>query len=102
MRTQHEEVIVKGNDIQLKVAGRSANNKVAGAIIKYIEKEMEVSLVAMGAAAVNQMVKACIIARGILASKGIEMVIVPSFKNEEVNEVTKTAIRFYIRHYSMK
>ena len=103
MKTQHEELIdnPKEKEIMMRVAGKSPNAKIAGAIIKYIEREYEVSLVAMGAAAVNQMTKGCIIAKGMLASKGMDMVIVPSFRDEQVDEVTKTAVRFLVRYSKM-
>ena len=104
MKTQKEEVVQddKEKTVELRVAGGSTNSSVAGAIIKYWEKDYDVYLVAMGAAAVSQMVKACIAARGILAQKGIDLSIVPSWKSVEVNDVVKSAVRFYARCKSMK
>jgi len=96
MKTQQESVENNGNLIELKVAGGSQSSKVAGAVVKYMQEGKKVSLIAMGAGAVNQMVKAICIARGMAGPYGWNLTIVPGFVNEMVDGVSKTAIRFYI------
>lgn len=47
---------------------------------------------AIGAGAVNQAIKAVAIARGFLAPAGIEVAIVPSFKEQELDGKLTTAM----------
>ena len=81
----------------LKVAKSSEAKKVAGAIAAVLEKSKEVELHAVGAAAVNQAVKAIAIARGYVAPKGIDLVTVIAFMKVEINGNEKTGIRFIVR-----
>ncbi|MEZ7891844.1 MAG: stage V sporulation protein S [Candidatus Wallbacteria bacterium] len=81
----------------LKVAAQSNPKAVAGALAAVVEKEKEVELHAVGAAAVNQAVKAIAIARGFVAPKGINLVTVIAFSKIEINSEEKTAIKFIIQ-----
>ena len=96
MITQEEEIQQQDKTIVLKVAGGSAASRVAGAVVKYMTEGNEVTLLAMGAGAVNQAVKAICIARGFAAPKGWNLKCIPGFKDEDVDGVSKTAICFYI------
>lgn len=55
-----------------------------------------VQLNAVGAAAVNQAVKAITIARGFVAPNGIDLVAVPAFLEIEIDGEERTAIRFIV------
>lgn len=82
--------------IELKVAGRTPAAKAAGAIVKNFQEGKKVSLIAMGAGAVNQAVKAVCIARGMAAPHGYNLVCIPAFVDEVVDGESKTAIRLLI------
>lgn len=96
MKTQREVLEDRGTQVELKVAGGSQASKVAGAIVKYMQEGRKVSMIAMGAGAVNQMVKAVCIARGMAGPYGWNLTIIPGFVNEIVSGESKTAIRFFI------
>jgi stage V sporulation protein S len=91
-KTQSESFDKRDNFVLLRVAGGSNSSKVAGALFKYLEEGNDVSLIGMGAGAVNQMVKAVAIARGIAAPHGYNLSCIPAFRDEIVNGVSKTAI----------
>jgi len=97
MKTQHEQVIQSDDgDVTLKVAGRSEAKGVAGAIIRYMQEGSRVSLLAMGAGAVNQAIKAFCIARGMGAPYGWNLSCIPAFTDEIVDGTRKTAIKIRI------
>lgn len=98
MHTQREQHLEKDDsEMELRVAAGSPAAKVAGAIVKYMEEGYEVSLLSMGAGAVNQAVKACCIARGMAAPKGWNLQFIPGFVDERVGDTAKTAIRLFVR-----
>lgn len=80
----------------LKISARSNPKSVAGAIAAVIEKNGETELIAIGAGAVNQAVKAVAIARGYLAPKGFDLKTIIAFAKVEVLDTEKTAMRFII------
>ncbi len=97
MKTQHEETTEEDDGgMILKVASGSQSSKVAGALVKYMQEGRVVSLLAMGAGAVNQAVKAICIARGMAAPQGWNLSVVPGFVDETVDGAKKTAIRFFV------
>jgi stage V sporulation protein S len=51
---------------------------------------------AIGAGAVNQAVKAIIIAKGYLAEEGVDIVCTPSFVDVTIDTQERTAIRFLV------
>jgi len=90
----------KKNHIELKVAASSNPSSVAGSIAKNLQEGKTVSLLAIGAGAVNQMVKAYAIARGYMAPSGVDLILKGGFTDIEIldnNETKKkTAIRFQV------
>jgi stage V sporulation protein S len=82
--------------IELKVRGDSNPSSVAGALTKYYEAGETVELVAVGAAAVNQSVKALAIARGWIASHGKDLLVRPGFHTIEIDGQERTAIKFFV------
>ena len=77
----------------LKVSARSAPNSVAGAIAAVVRDKGEVEVQAVGAGAVNQAVKACAVARGYLATSGIDLVLIPAFANVVIDDEERTGIK---------
>lgn len=83
---------------KIKVSGMSKPASVAGAIAGIIRNGNEVvEIQAIGAGAVNQGIKAIAIARGFLASSGVDLVCVPSFTNVVVNGDNKSAVILKVR-----
>ena len=86
----------KDNKINLRITGRSQPASVAGSAVKNITEGREVSLTAIGAGAVNQMLKAATIARSMVASNGGNLYFTSGFANEQVNGESKTAMRIFL------
>jgi stage V sporulation protein S len=76
----------------LRVAAKTPPGKTAGAIVRFIEEGCEVELLAVGAGAVNQAVKALAIGRGYAATMGLDLTCKPGFRDIEIEDVAKTAI----------
>ena len=91
-----EGITSTSEGIELKVAARTPAAKAAGAIVKNLQEGKRVSLIAMGAGAVNQAVKAICIARGMAAPHGYNLICIPAFVDEVVDGESKTAIRMLI------
>ena len=81
----------------LKVATDSDPNSVAGALAGAIREKGKAEMQAVGAGAVNQAVKAVAVARGFVASSGIDLFCIPGFKKIEMEGEERTAIRFIIQ-----
>ena len=81
----------------LRVTG-SANPKELAAVISHALYDGHKPILrAIGAGAVNQAVKACVIARGYVATRGIEIVVRPGFanvigENGEISAITLLVI----------
>ncbi len=82
--------------IILKVSKNSNPGSVAGALSGIVRERGTAELQAIGAAAVNQAVKAVAIARGFLAPSGFDIVCTPAFSEIEVAGEERTAIKFLI------
>jgi stage V sporulation protein S len=80
----------------LKVSSRSNPNSVAGAMAGVIRTAGAVEVQVVGAGALNQAVKALAIARGYVASAGLDLVCVPEFADIEIDGERRTAIRLCI------
>ena len=80
----------------IKVAATSRSTAVAGAIAGVIREQGRVDVQAIGAGAVNQAVKAVIIARGYLELDGIDIICLPSFAEVIIDGQERTAVRLGI------
>ena len=81
----------------LKVSSKSNPNSVAGAISAFIKNDDEVEIQSVGAGAINQAIKSVAIARGYLATKGLNLICIPAFTNIEINGTERTAIKLIIK-----
>jgi stage V sporulation protein S len=81
----------------LKVGATSNPNTVAGAIAAVIRSGREAEIHAIGAGAVNQGVKAIVVARGYLAQNGIDLCFIPAFSEIEIDGTPRTAVKLLIR-----
>ena len=71
---------------QIFVSGGTPVKELAGSIIKcYDDGEREIELRAIGAGSVNQMFKACATFRGLLAQRGLDVLIRPGYDDAYIN-----------------
>jgi stage V sporulation protein S len=80
----------------LKVSAWSNPKSVAGAIAGVLRERGEVYVQVIGAAALNQAVKAIAIARSYVASEGIDPICIPAFQDIEIGGEARTAIRIFV------
>lgn len=80
----------------IRVAASSRTAAVAGAIAGVIREHHRAEVQAIGAAAVNQTMKALILATGYLKDDGISVVCMPEFAEVTINDQVRTAIKFVI------
>lgn len=81
---------------RFKTSARTNSNSLAGAIAITLRSRECVEVQAVGAAAVNQTMKAVAIARGFLAPTGINLLCYPAFSEVSIDNTTKTAMLLYI------
>lgn len=84
----------------IKVSAQSRTASVAGAIAGVIREEQRAEVQAIGAGAVNQAVKAIIIARGYMIEEGVMIACIPSFVDVLINDQERTAIRLLVEPVS--
>ena len=80
----------------LKVSSKSNPNAVAGALAGVIRERGSAEMLAIGAGAINQAIKAIAIARGFVAPSGIDLVCVPAFTDIQIDGEERTAIKLII------
>ena len=80
----------------IKVSARSRSTSVAGAIAGICREHGRAEVQAVGAGAVNQAIKAVIIARGYLTLDGIDVICIPSFVEITIGGQERTAIRLIV------
>lgn len=80
----------------LRVSSTSPARALAGCIAGVIRNNGRAELQAIGAAAVNQAIKAAAIARAFLELDGIDIVLTPSFTQVMIDEQEKSAISFVV------
>jgi len=83
----------------MRMSADSDPAAAAGAIARGLRESGGVDVLVIGPRAVNQTVKAIAVARGYVASNGVDAYFVPSFSTIRVAETSeeRTAIRFSVR-----
>ena len=80
----------------LRVSTKSQPKSVAGAIAAMINEHQRAEVLAVGAGAVNQAIKAIAITRGFLAPRGIDIVVIPAFANVDIDGEIRTSIKLLV------
>lgn len=80
----------------IKVAATSRTAAVAGAIAGIVREHKRAEVQAIGAGAVNQAIKALILATGYLAGDGISVVAIPEFVDIDIDGNERTAIKIVV------
>ncbi len=80
----------------IKVSANSRTSAVAGAIAGVIREHNRAEVQAIGAGAVNQAVKALVLATGYLKNDGIDVTCVPEFADVTIDDKVRTAIKLVI------
>lgn len=80
----------------IKVSAQSRSTAVAGAIAGVMRDEGYAEMQAIGASAVNQAIKAIAIARGYLEEDHIDLAIIPSFTEVDIDGNERTAVRLSV------
>ena len=80
----------------IKVKANSRTAAVAGAIAGVVREHQHAEIQAIGAGAVNQAVKALVLAKGYLAEDNIIVVAIPEFVDVEIEGKVRTAIKLRV------
>jgi len=80
----------------IKVSATSRTSAVAGAIAGVIREHKHAEVQAIGAGAVNQGLKALVLARGYLQGDGIDVVCMPEFVEVDIEGKERTAIKMVV------
>jgi len=80
----------------IKVSANSRTAAVAGAIAGVMREYRYAEVQSIGAGAVNQSVKALILAKGYLVNDGIDLICVPEFVEVDIDGKIRTAIRIVV------
>lgn len=80
----------------IKVSANSRTSAVAGAIAGIIREHHRAEVQAIGAGAVNQAIKALVLATGYLRDDGIHVSCVPEFADVTIEDKVRTAIKLVI------
>jgi stage V sporulation protein S len=80
----------------IKVSANSRTSAVAGAIAGIFREHHRAEVQAIGAGAVNQAIKALVLATGYLKNDGIVIACVPEFVDVAIDDKVRTAIKLVI------
>ena len=80
----------------IKVSANSRTSAVAGAIAGVIREHKHAEVQAIGAGAVNQAMKALVLATGYLKEDGIQVFCVPEFTDVTIEDKVRTAIKLVV------
>jgi stage V sporulation protein S len=80
----------------IKVSANSRTAAVAGAIAGVVREHHRAEVQAIGAGAVNQAMKALILATGYLKNDGIYVTCVPEFADVTIEDKVRTAIKLVV------
>ena len=81
----------------LKVSSKSNPNSVAGAIAACIKESNKAEIQTIGAGALNQAIKGIAVARGFMATTGVNLVCIPAFYETVVDEMERTGIKLIVK-----
>jgi stage V sporulation protein S len=90
----HKERETNMDIIKVKATSRTA--AVAGAIAGVMRENKHAEVQAIGAGAVNQAVKALVLAKGYLADDNIPIVCIPEFVDVDIDGKVRTAVKLVI------
>jgi stage V sporulation protein S len=97
MDTQFAVRPTHASDISMiKVSANSRTAAVAGAIAGVMRDHKHAEVQAIGAGAVNQAVKALVLATGYLKLDGIDVICTPEFADVTIEDKVRTAIKLVI------
>jgi stage V sporulation protein S len=80
----------------IKVKATSRTAAVAGAIAGVIREKKHAEVQAIGAGAVNQDIKALVLAKGYLGEENVSIVCVPEFVDVDIDGKVRTAIKLIV------
>jgi len=80
----------------IKVKATSRTAAVAGAIAGVMREHKHAEVQAIGAGAVNQAVKALVLAKGYLAEDGIFIICIPEFVDVDIEGKVRTAVKLTV------
>ncbi len=80
----------------IKVSGTSRTSAVAGAIAGVFRENKRAEVQAIGAGAVNQAVKALVLAKGYLAEDGLDTIFTAAFSDVDIDGKVRTAIKITV------
>ena len=80
----------------IKVSANSRTSAVAGAIAGVVREHQRAEIQAIGAGAVNQAMKALILATGYLKNDGIYVSCIPEFADVTIDDKIRTAIKLVV------
>lgn len=80
----------------IKVKANSRTAAVAGAIAGVMREHKHAEVQAIGAGAVNQAVKALVLAKGYLAEDGIPIICIPEFVDVDIDGKVRTAVKITV------
>jgi stage V sporulation protein S len=80
----------------IKVKATSRTAAVAGAIAGVIREKKHAEVQAIGAGAVNQAVKAMVLAKGYLAEENVALICAPEFVDVDIDGKVRTAIKLVV------
>ena len=80
----------------IKVKANSRTAAVAGAIAGVMRENHHAEVQAIGAGAVNQAVKAVVLARAYLVDDEIDIYCVPEFVDVEIDSKVRTAVKLTV------
>ena len=80
----------------IRVSATSRSSAVAGAIAGMVREHQRAEVQSIGAAAVNQAIKAVILATGYLKMDGIHVYFVPEFTEVIIENNSRTAIKLVV------
>jgi stage V sporulation protein S len=80
----------------IKVSGTSRTSAVAGAIAGVFRDNHRAEVQAIGAGAVNQAIKALILAKGYLSEDGFNVIFTPEFTDVDIEGKVRTAIKMVV------